>query len=163
SRLFGVALGDWDGVLALPLARAAARRLTEGLRRLRQRAEKLPEVWEHADDIEAREGCLSLLEGRTEAWAVFVAPDEAQLDAVVTSLAGCSDLADECRLAQGELAPTDDALLRHKDFLSVAAGTELLANWRRLLVEPYRLSLPWWLDGSLEEMAVRLWKGIPAM
>jgi len=42
-----------------------------------------------------------------------------------------------------------EELLRHKDFLSVAAGTELLANWRRLLVEPYRLSLPWWLDGSL--------------
>jgi hypothetical protein len=164
SRLFGVVLGDWDGVLALPIARAAARRLTEGLRRLRLRAEKLPEFWDQAnDDIEAREECLSLLEGRMEAWAVFVALDEAELDAVVNSLAGCSELADECRLAQGELAPTDDALLRHKDFLSVAAGTELLANWRRLLVEPYRLSLPWWLDGSLEEMAVRLWKGIPGL
>jgi hypothetical protein len=31
SHLFGVALGDWDGVLALPLARAAARRLTDTL------------------------------------------------------------------------------------------------------------------------------------
>jgi Type III restriction enzyme, res subunit len=164
SRLFGVALGDWDGVLALPLARAAARRLAEGLRRLRERADTLPACWEKADDdIEGREECLALLEGRMEAWAAFVALDEVQLDALVNSLAGRSELAAECRQAQGELAPADEALLRHKDFLSVAAGTELLANWRRLLVEPYRLSLPWWLDGSLEEVAGRLWNSLPAV
>jgi superfamily II DNA or RNA helicase len=163
SHLFGVALGDWDGVLALPLARAAARRLTEYLRRLRQRADNLPGFWEKADDdIEGREECLALLEGRMEAWATFVALDEVQLDTLVNSLPGRSELAAECRQALGELIPADEALLRHKDFLSVAAGTELLANWRRLLVEPYRLSLPWWLDGSLEQVAGRLWNGLLA-
>src|SRR5947209_6075178 len=96
SRLFGVALGDWDGVLALPLARAAARRLIEALRGLRQRADNLPTFWEQADDIEAREEYLSLLEGRMAAWAVFVALDEAQLDALVSSLPGRAELAAEC-------------------------------------------------------------------
>src|SRR4051812_15708385 len=56
SRLFGVALGDWDGVLAPVLARAAARRLGEALRGLRRRADDLPRFWERADDdVEARE------------------------------------------------------------------------------------------------------------
>jgi hypothetical protein len=164
SRLFGVSLGDWDGVLAMPLARAAARRLSEVLRQLRKRADNLPSFWDQADnDIEAREECLSLLESRMEARAAFVSLDEAQLDALVNSLAGRSELADECNKAQGELAPTDEALLRQKDFLSVAAGTQLLDNWRRLLIEPYRLSLPWWLDGSLEETALLLWNGVPAV
>src|SRR5262249_2075693 len=49
SRMFGVALGDWDGVLALPLARAAARRLTESLRGLRHRADNLSTFWTEAD------------------------------------------------------------------------------------------------------------------
>src|SRR6185437_1496915 len=65
--------------------------------------------------------------------------------------------------AQLELSPTDEALRRQQPLLSVAAGTELLANWRRLLVEPYRLSLPWWLDGSLEEVAGRLLNGLLAL
>jgi hypothetical protein len=163
SCLFGVNLGGWDGVLAVPLARAAARRLCEELRQLRQRADRLPTFWDQAeDDIEAREECLSLLERRMEAWAAFIALDEAQLDALVNSLAGRSELAGECDQAQGELAAADEALRRQKDYLSVAAGTELLANWRGLLVEPYRLDLPWWLDGSLEAIAALLWKGLPA-
>jgi hypothetical protein len=162
SRLFGVALGDWDGVLAVPLARAAARRLTECLRRLRKRADDLGTFWDKAeDDSEAREECLNLLEGRMEVWATFVALDEAQLDALAHSLPGHAELVAACRQAQLELAPADEALLRQKDILSVAAGTELLANWRRLLVEPYSLSLPWWLDGTLEEAAEWLWKGLP--
>ncbi len=162
SRLFGVALGELDGVLAVPVAQAAARGLAESLRPLRRRADDLPAFWDKAeDDIEAREECLSLLEGRMAVWSAFVALDESQVDALADSLPGHAELATECTEAQFELAPTDDALLRQNDFLSVAAGTELLANWRRLLVEPYRLSLPWWLDGSLEEIAERLWHGLP--
>jgi hypothetical protein len=163
ARLFAVALGDWDGVLNPTLARAAARHLTLVLQRLRARADALPKFWDEAgDDVEAREKCLSLLEARMEAWAVCVALDEAQLDALVHSRDGRDELVTDYRQAQGELAPTDEALVRQTDFLSIAAGTELLGNWRRLLDEQYRIALPWWLDGSLEETATRLWKQLPA-
>ncbi len=163
SRLFGVPLEDWDGVLAVPIAQAAARRLSQCLHRLRERADCLPTLWDQAEnDVEAREECLGLLEGRMEAWAVFVALDEAQLDALVHSLPGRERLAADYEQAQLELPPADEALLRHQDLLSVAAGTELLSNWRRLLAEPFRLSLPWWLDGTLEETAERLWNGLPS-
>ncbi len=161
SQLFGVKLGDWDGVLESLLARAAARRLTWCLEHLKLRAAKLAEFWNRADtDIEAREESLSLLESRMDAWAVFVALDEAQLDALTHTLPGRAELSAECRQAQDALAQTDAALREQADFLSVAAGTQLLDNWRRLLVEPYRLSSPWWLDGSLERVAERLWMGL---
>src|SRR5262245_21624986 len=81
SRLFGVPLGDWDGLLALPLARAAARELCRRLRRLRQRAGDLSVFWDQHDNIESREECLCLIEERMDAWAAFVSLDEAQLDA----------------------------------------------------------------------------------
>lgn len=163
ARLFAVSLGEWDGVLAPPLARAAARRLTLILRHLRTQADALPRLWDDAsDDVEAREKCLSLLEARMDVWAVCVALDEAQLDALVHSRDGREELAAYYHQAQGELAPTDEALTRQPELLSVAAGTELLANWRRLIAEEYRIALPWWLDGSLEETAARLWKRLPA-
>lgn len=162
ARLFGVALADWDGVLTPLLSRAAARHLTLSLRHLRTWADALPKFFDEAgDDVEAREACLSLLETRMEAWAVCIVLDEAQLDALIHSREGCEELADEYRQAQDELAPTDDALLRQRDFFSIAAGTELLDNWRLQLDEQYRLALPWWLDGSLEETAVRMWKRLP--
>ena len=163
SRLFGVPLGDWDGVLVVPIARAGARWLRWCLQVLRKRADHLPTYWDKSDDdIEARDECLSVLEERMDAWAAFVALDESQIDALANSLDGREELAQECQKAQEELCLADEALIRQKEILSVAAGTELLYNWLRLLVEPYRLSLPWWLDGCLEATANQLWKQLPA-
>jgi hypothetical protein len=50
----------------------------------------------------------------------------------------------------------DLALEAQADVLSTLTGTHLLDNYRADLAPEYREDLPWWLDGSLEEVARRL-------
>jgi len=53
------------------------------------------------------------------------------------------------------LATLDDQLQQDEQIrlLSVATEMSLLDNWRKMLAEPYRDPLPWWLDGRLEAAA----------
>lgn len=158
-RLFGVSLGEFDGTLPIGIALAAAQYYGRRLADWRGNARQLARCWEETDgEVEGKELVLQLLEARMEAWAVLVALDEAYQDALDDSSPHCTELREMVDRLVDEVELLDEELRRDQDLLSLAAGTELLANWRRLLVEPYRLLLPWWLDGTLEATAKCIWE-----
>lgn len=158
-RLFGVELGEADGVLPPGMALAAARYLSGLLPWLVEDARTLPERWdEQRTAAEAEELCLELLEARMETWAAYVALDEAFAESLDPG-----DQPPHSHTANALAHILDDVPRRFDDFdralfeqiplLATAANTELLNNWRALLAQPYREFLPWWLDGTLEQAA----------
>lgn len=153
-RLFGVELGEEDGSLPAPVAMAAALECTEHLKRWVAAARSLSDQWEKThDETEADELCFHLLETRMECWAVFLALDEAYQASVERRLPERIWLAQPLGLIQEGTDFFDIELHKNLDLLSTVAHANLLPNWRRLLAAPYRLAIPWWLDGTLENAA----------
>lgn len=159
-RLFGVDPGELDGTLPPDMALAAARQLAFYLSEWAHvHVPTLPQRWEDAaDPTEAEEMCLELLEARMEAWAAFVAIDEAYAATLVAGDAPphpetAARLAHELDDLPARLDALDNALAEQIPLLATAADTQLLNNWRALLAPAYRELLPWWLDGTLERAA----------
>ncbi|MCL6502310.1 MAG: hypothetical protein K6T86_06455 [Pirellulales bacterium] len=159
-RLFGVDPGELDGTLPPDMALAAACQLACYLSEWTHvDVPTLPQRWEDAaDPAEAEEMCLELLEARMEAWAAFVAIDEAYAATLVAGDAPphpetAARLAHELDGLPARLDAFDHALAEQIPLLATAADTQLLNNWRALLAPPYRELLPWWLDGTLERAA----------
>lgn len=80
-----------------------------------------------------------------EACCATVGEDHAAFDAAMDALLPA-------------LTAWDSALQESQSLalLSMAANTNLLANWRALLAEPWRSAPPWWLDGTLEERGAKV-------
>jgi hypothetical protein len=156
-RLRNIDLDDLDGALPVALAATACARLVERLAGLVKDAERLAEVLEReTGSFEATEPCFSLLEGRMEVWAAFVAIDEAYqagLDGATPEQAALARALDTVLDRTGEL---DRLMQREVELLTPVADFPLLENWRRQLVAPYNDVLPWWLDGCIEAEARRL-------
>ncbi len=159
-RLFGVDPGDLDGVLPPGMAVAAARQLSSLLDHwTNEDVPTLPQRWEDAaHPAEAEEMCLELLEARMEAWAAYIAIDEAFAEMLESPDAPVdpqfmSALAHELDDLPAAFDEFDDALTEQIPLLATAVDTELLNNWRAFLAEPFRERLPWWLDGTLEKAA----------
>jgi hypothetical protein len=146
-RLFsppGVAIEPLRPRVALAAAEVLQRYLTDWTEDVRN----LPRDWKQADPVEASDLCLGPLRARMRGWAVWLAI--AETEAVDPLMSAAIDQ------VQSALNRFDHELQEQVDLLSVAANTNLLDNWRTLLVDPWRDELPWWLDGTLEDAARRL-------
>jgi hypothetical protein len=151
-RLHGVALPpEDDGVLPLEIAQAAAARLIDGLGEAGLIARGLGERFDEATDpIEIEDLCLELLSVRMDAWAAFLAIDEAYAAALEDE--------DKDEALPSRLMPLldaidryDEALLDQLDVLSIVARTPALGNWRARLAPEFAESLPWFLDRTVIE------------
>ncbi len=157
-RLYGVAAGELDGTLPAAEARAAAEHLVGYLASAIRDADELPTRWDDAEQLEGDDLCAELLEARMDAWAVGIALGEALEDAT----AEAEPEAEALGLAVDrvlEAAQAFDEASRRPDqaaLLSTLVHTELLNNWRALLTEEFQSPMPWWLDGSLEEVDRRI-------
>jgi hypothetical protein len=153
-RLFDVNVGELDGTLPTPIALAAAEQLVEFLQGWIADARSLRKRWdEAAHPIEAEELCLELVEARMEAWACWVALDEAFACCLDENDTAVSCFTETVEKLLRLLAQLDTALEAEKPLLATAADTELLNNWRTFLADSFKEVPPWWLDGTLERVA----------
>lgn len=118
-------------------------------------ARTLPERFDDAEPLEDRLYCTDMLHLLMESWAFFIVIDgeyERHL---------CSGESIESRFSQlmrrllDAFTALDNEIQQEGQIrlLSVATELPLLDNWRKMLAEPYRAPLPWWLDGTLEAAA----------
>ena len=93
-----------------------------------------------------------------DAWAAFVAIDEAYYDCKLAREPAAVEFDGVLDRLLDALDQFDDVLQEPDNLalLSILTGTELLKNWKHLLVGPYREVLPWWLDGTLEAAERRI-------
>lgn len=81
-RLFGADLGDEDGALPLPIAKAATTALHDLIDDAAKRAQTLAHDWDSTDEpVERDELCVRLLLDRMDIHAAYIAVDEALLEA----------------------------------------------------------------------------------
>jgi hypothetical protein len=133
------------------LAVAAAERLVGLVDRAAADAARLPDLWGDATGDEAEDVVAGLIHARMDSWAAILqlddvaehVADDAARQALATALA---------RLDEA-LERFDRALDTRQEYLSLLAGTNLLANLRAMLAPQFRDPLPWWLDGRLEAQA----------
>lgn len=151
-RLFGVE-ADLGAPLTVVEATAALRESVRWLTLELKTAKELGPRWDNCvDPVEAEELVAGLLEQRMDAWAVGLAINEV----FYAEEFPLRELTDAIDAEQSAIDAFDTALEEHLDILSTLAGTRLLDNWRARLASEYRESLPWWLDGCLEEEARRI-------
>jgi hypothetical protein len=156
-RLFGVDAGELDGTLPAGLAAAASRQWAAYVGEWIEAAGRLPGAWsESAEEVEALDRAVDLLTARMESWAVFLAVDESYQDSIELALPVGPRLGQAVRFALDVLDRFDRVLRDNAAYLAPVAGTELLNNWRSLLTPAYGRTLPWWLDGGLDD----LWRKI---
>jgi hypothetical protein len=153
-HLFGVKPpDDIDGTLSDPMALAAADELVEFVDTWTDEAGSLGERFEQSEPIEGEEMCVSLVERRLEAWAAFVAIDEAYAAATDERTEVLPQFSQAVDKLLAALCEFDSVLFGQRELLSIAAGTNLLENWRRMLAPEFREVGPWLLDGALEAKA----------
>lgn len=153
-RLFDVSLDDSiDGSLPQDVARAAAERFLQHLQGWNADAVALADHWDAAvDAVEAEDLCGGILSARMDAWAIWIALDESYRDWLESA-----DNDDEAFVHTLEeiavpIRQFDLALQGHIDLLSTIADLHLLDNWREEIASELQSCLPWWLDGSLEDV-----------
>lgn len=152
-RLFGIKVPeDIDGFLPANMAVAAAEVAAEETRRCAEWAKRLVEVFDNSLGYEAMDHCCGVLESCMDVYAA--------MQAIMDSLDAEWDGELFCAAHQLAMAIDErDRILWEKDnleILSIVVELPLLANWRSTLVEPWRTALPWWLDGTLEEIAEQI-------
>lgn len=137
---------DW---LSVPAAERVATLLEASI----DDANSLPGRWDAATGEEGDALVCELLEVRMDAWAaletLLAVPESSELSAAIGA---CED----------QLGRFDRALAERVEFLATLATTQLLANWRLSVADRFRYPLPWWLDGTLEEVAVTVERSIAA-
>jgi hypothetical protein len=157
AQLFGVALGEDDGILPAATAIAAARGLVAVIEQGLGLVESLGQSWDEArTGSEAEDLAAGLLEMRMKVWAAYEAVAEAEREAVADQDSQVADLSDRLDAAAGRIIELDEALQAELGILSTIADLPLLENWRRMLAAPHRDPMPWWLDGRLEAEAERV-------
>ena len=154
-RLFGVSLGEADGPLSVAMAIAAAQELQRDLELATERSQSLREDWFDLDEMDGDERCLSLLELRMDAWAILRVLDEAYWGCLDATGFDPIRLRNELNALCCHIDTFDGMLEEHIDLLATVADATLLANWRAFLADEFQDCLPWWLDGTLEEEALK--------
>ena len=117
-------------------------------------AQSLPERWDAAAAEEAGDLVADLLEARMDSWAAI---ETLQAAGEIPCLSGGLEA------IEASLDRFDVVLAERADFLATLAHTQLLANWRLSLADPYRNPFPWWLDGILEATAIDVDHAIVSM
>lgn len=118
-------------------------------------ARQLPSDFDWSELDEAVDCCTSILHDRMEVWAAFIGIQAAYELLRDREPAAWSQLKIAMSQLLEALERLDDLLQQaeYMQLLSVAAERRLLENWRRMLAGEYRELLPWWLDGTLEQIA----------
>lgn len=160
-RLYGITLPpDIGEKLNTPLppqlVASAEDALLQSLVTLTEEARTLPERFDGAESIEARSYSTSLLHQLMEAWAAFIVIDDEYQHQLCQR--DCKEpvyLSAPMRRLLDAFAGLDNQLQQEEQLklLSIATELSLLENWRKMLAEPYRDPLPWWLDDTLEVVA----------
>jgi hypothetical protein len=149
-RLLGTAAADLAELRLSPsFGISAAEELAGKLAQWARQAKSLPADVRGATGPRASDLCMGLLEARLEAWAAYLAIDESYSAAVdrTDALAERFSLAIDAAL--DGLAAFDDSIQWAEPLLAsvvTGPGSCLLSNWKKLLADPYRQSLPWWLN-----------------
>jgi len=157
-RLYGITIPrEWDGSLPVTAALAAAQTLKTIRQETIQESDEFPERWESCG-AQAEMELLSsdLLRTRMNAWAVFVAVDEAGVASARDNDPRCEELSQRITGLVSEIRRLDHALRRDEDLLATVLETRLIDNWRAMLAEEYQVGLPWWLDGTLERAVEKI-------
>ena len=157
-RLFGIDAGEVDGVMPLAEAIGAAEALDDFVDESIAEVKRYPKEWDNTIGEEAEDLTIGILDRRMDAWAAHVAISEAALWATVGRASGISYLLEAQERYEAKLRQLDELMQTPEviELLSTVTGTRVLENWRVQLVEPYSLSLLYWLDGTLEAVAKRV-------
>lgn len=157
-RLFGLEAGEADGILPVAEALGAAEALADFLDESITQVTRYPEEWDNTLGEEAEDLTIEILERRMDAWAAHVAISEAALRATLEQEPGLPALLAAQERYQAKTRQLDAQMQTPEvlELLSTVIDTYILENWRALLAEPYSLSLPYWLDGTLEATAKRV-------
>ncbi len=153
--VFGVDPGEDFGVLPTREARGAAESLIRSAHRLASDVDSLPSRWDATPlGIEADTLCADILERRMDLWVAPIALTDAALEAMCSDDPQAGLLNARVAALHEAINDVDDKMRREEPLtiLSTLVGTELIRNWRQLLVEPYASMPPYWLDGTLEEV-----------
>ena len=145
-RLFGVS-PEADFTLNPRAFEMASTGLIEKLSRMLRRMDRVIEKTSASET--AREAALQLLELRTDTHATCLALDEAYAAALYEGKAEATAMGRRMHQVRRLIGILDGNLRKNIPLLRLAASTQLLKNWRRLLAPGYRALPPWWLDGCL--------------
>jgi hypothetical protein len=160
-RVCGVEIPpELDGTLPVPVAQAASRVLARLCEQLTEDITQLPDELGEASPPEADVILGDFFEGLMQTYFAMEAisecyermleeddPDRREFDLEY----------DRALDAIGKL----DAVLSEADHLVVLSevvNLPVYRNWKAMLAEPYRSVPPWWLDGTLEEVAREVWE-----
>jgi hypothetical protein len=160
-RIYGIMIPiDLKTQLASPLPIELLAPAISGMLRLLESstddARTLPSRFDDSEPLEDRSHCSSILHSLMELWAMYIVVD----DEYQRCLSDSHDpsfkpwmhrLLDAFSRLDAEVQRDEQIQL-----LSIAAELPLLDNWRKMLAEPYREYLPWWLDGTLEDAALKV-------
>jgi hypothetical protein len=155
-RLFGADLGDEDGALPLPIAKAATTALHDLIDDAAKRAQTLAHDWDSTDEpIERDELCVRLLLDRMDIHAAYIAVDEALLEAYGDQEISWQEYDSSLQALTEKVEQLDTALQQsgNLEILSTVAHLPLIENWRIPLTEDHQALMPWWLSGLLSEVA----------
>lgn len=158
-RLFGLDPGEDDGILPVPEALGAVEALQIVVQQTMEMVSEYPRLWDSSTcEQEAIDLTTDLLQSRMDIHAAQIAIAEANLEAHVFEEPGADQLDSAWKRCEDYIVQLDELLQSSEvvELLSTITATHLLDNWRALLVEPYSLALPWWLDGTLEQTAARV-------
>ena len=159
-RLFGFNPPEADGVMPIPMAIGAAEAMVPFLDRCIANVIAYPEEWDDSLGEEAEDLTIGILEQRMDAWAANTAIAEAALDGMVAEVEDprLPELLAAQKRYEKRLHELDAWMCCQEvlELLSTATDLYTLDNWRAMLVEPYSLHLPYWLDGTLEEIAKQI-------
>ncbi|NMC21531.1 MAG: hypothetical protein GYA33_14065 [Thermogutta sp.] len=153
--VFGMDTDADFGILPAPEAIGAAQSLIREARKLVSDVVSLPGRWDEvAPGIEADSLCSDILERRMDLWVAPIALSDAALEAVCSDDPQAGLLNARIDALREAIGDVDEKILQGEPLmiLSTLVGTELINNWRQLLVEPYASVPPYWLDGTLEEV-----------
>jgi len=153
----------WTGELPLAAARAASERLILRMERWIKDVDLIEENWGNAVDelqqAEADKIVLAPFSQMMDAWAAYLAIDDALQCALEDnepdwrSLSGAVSTLVESR--ERYESALENAVNSFRGPLSLVVDTGYLQTCRDMLSEPYSLSLPWWLDGTVESIFAR--------
>jgi hypothetical protein len=155
-RLFGVELPkDLDGTLPAREAVAAAEELIAHINVWAQEARNLPARWDAAPAGTEQDCCADILQSCMDSWATFVAISEAHEDCVGYREPEAQEFDRVIDRVMDAMDRFEDTLREPEiiSLLSTLAGSELLANWKKMIAPGYTA---WWLDGTLERESQRI-------
>lgn len=139
--------------LSLAMAITAAEELLGRINQWTDQARNLNRDWWESTDFESEDLCCSLLENRMAALGMFRVLDQADQASHAENGFESNRLHSAIDELMEATEDFDNALLAQAVILSTVTKLPLFDNWRNELCEELQGDLPWWLDGTIDELA----------